>query len=72
MMRNLMKSDTVEHYTDCGKLGLKLLCHSRKYLTPTAFIYHFKSQTGPKMKYCCYICDGAVSAPLFSFNFKSV
>ena len=37
---------------------------SRKYLTPDAILYLFKSQIRPTMEYCCHIWGGAAQSSL--------
>lgn len=36
------------------------LSRSRKYKTPDAMLYLYKSQIRPRMEYCCYIRTGAI------------
>ena len=41
---------------------------SRKYLTPPALLYLYKSQIRPKMEYCCHIWAGAAKTTLSSLD----
>ncbi len=41
---------------------------SRKYLTPEAMLYLYKSQIRPQMEYCCHIWGGAAQTSLSCLN----
>ena len=41
---------------------------SKKFLTPAAILYLYKSQIRPKMEYCCHIWSGASDASLSSLD----
>merc|ERR1712148_109025 len=41
---------------------------SKKYLTPAAILYLYKSQIRPKMEYCCHIWSGASKSSLSSLD----
>ena len=40
------------------------LYRTRKYLTPSAILYLYKSQIRPRMEYCCHIWAGAAQSSL--------
>ena len=44
------------------------LYRSRKYLTPSAILYLYKSQIRPRMEYCCHIWAGACKSSLSSLD----
>ena len=41
---------------------------TRKYLTPAAILYLYKSQIRPRMEYCCHIWSGASKTSLSSLD----
>ena len=52
---------------DTGKM-VGSFYRSRKYLTPPALLYLYKSQIRPKMEYCCHIWAGAAKTTLSSLD----
>ena len=52
---------------DTGKM-VGSFYRSRKYLTPSALLYLYKSQIRPKMEYCCHIWAGAAKTTLSSLD----
>ena len=52
---------------DTGKM-VGSFYRSRKYLTPSALLYLYKSQIRPRMEYCCHIWAGAAKTTLSSLD----